>query len=176
MTWLPTYLVKDRQMTILGAGILSALPYWVYSAMQPIGGRLGDVMIRRGYDATKVRKGLVAFGFFCGLLVVLVPLVPSVKLVFALLIVSSLTGVAVANMLAIQQTCAPHAEVGRWAGVMNFSGNLSGIVAPFLTGLLVQQTGSYIVPFTLGALAMIPGILAYVFVVDKVEALDTSRQ
>jgi MFS family permease len=176
MTWLPTYLVKDRQMTILGAGVLSALPYWVYSALQPMGGRLGDVLIRRGLDTSKVRKGLVVFGFSCGLLVVLVPIMPSVNLVFALLMVSSLTGIAVANMLAIQQTCAPHAEIGRWAGVMNFSGNLSGIVAPFITGLLVQRTGSYMVPFTLGALAMIPGLLAYIFVVGKIAPSEPSRQ
>ena len=176
MTWLPTYLVKDRQMTILGAGVLAALPYWVYSALQPIGGRLGDVLIRRGLDASKVRKGLVVFGCFCGLLVVLVPLAPSVHLVFALLMVSSLTGIAVANMLVIQQTCAPPAEVGRWAGVMNFSGNLSGIAAPFITGVLVQRTGSYMAPFALGAMAMIPGILAYIFVVGKVAPPELSGQ
>jgi ACS family D-galactonate transporter-like MFS transporter len=176
MTWLPTYLVKDRQMTILGAGLLSALPYWIYSVLQPIGGRLGDVLIRRGFDPSKVRKGLVVFGFLCGLLVVLVPVVPSVSLVFALLIVSSLTGIAVANMLVIQQTCAPPEEIGRWAGVMNFSGNLSGIAAPFITGLLVQRTGSYLVPFTLGALAMIPGVLAYMFVVGKVVPHQPSGQ
>jgi MFS family permease len=176
MTWLPTYLVKDRQMTILGAGVLSALPYWLYSAMQPIGGRLGDVLIRRGFDPSKVRKSLVVSGFVCGLLVVLVPLAPSVNLVFALLMVSSLTGIAVANMLVIQQICAPTAEIGRWAGVMNFSGNLSGIAAPFITGLLVQRTGSYLVPFTLGALSMIPGMLAYVFVVGKVAPHQSSGE
>jgi MFS transporter, ACS family, D-galactonate transporter len=97
-----------------------------------------------------------------------VPLVPSVPLVFALLMVSSLTGIAVANMMVIQQTCAPPAEVGRWAGVMNCSGNLAGVAAPFVTGILVDRTGSYLVPFTLGALVMIPGILAYLFVVGKV--------
>jgi MFS family permease len=176
MTWLPTYLVKDRQMTILGAGVLSALPYWVYSALQPLGGRLADVLIRRGFDASKVRKGSVVFGFFCGLLVVLVPVVPSVQLVFTLLMVSSLTGIAVANMLTIQQNCAPHAEIGRWAGVMNFSGNLSGIAAPFITGLLVERTGSYMAPFTLGSLVMIPGLLAYLFVVGKVAPPEPSRQ
>jgi MFS family permease len=172
MTWLPTYLVKDRGMTILDAGIMSALPYWLYSALQPLGGRLGDVLIGRGWDATKVRKRLVAFGFFCGLLIVLVPVAPSVHLVFALLMVSSLTGIAVANMLAIQQTCSPPAEIGRWAGVMNFSGNLAGVVAPFVTGLLVQATGSYLAPFTLGALMMIPGMVAYLFVVDKIVPVE----
>jgi MFS family permease len=168
MTWLPTYLVKERGMTILGAGAIAGLPYWVYSLLQPVGGRLGDVLIRRGLKVNKVRKGLVVIGCFCGLFILPVPVVPSVQLVFALLIVSSLTGLAVANMMVIQQTCAPPAEVGRWAGVMNCSGNLAGVVAPFITGLLVDRTGSYMVPFALGALMMIPGILAYIFVVDKV--------
>jgi ACS family D-galactonate transporter-like MFS transporter len=168
MTWLPTYLVKERGMSILGAGVLAALPYWVYASLQPVGGRLGDLLIRRGMDISKVRKGLVVFGCFCGLLILPVPLVPNVHLVFGLLLVSSLTGIAVANMMVIQQTCAPPAEVGRWAGVMNCSGNLAGVAAPFVTGFLVERTGSYLVPFTLGALIMIPGILAYVFVVDKV--------
>src|SRR5579885_3230169 len=91
-------------------------------------------------------------------------------LVFALLMISSLTGLAVANMMVIQQTCAPAQEVGRWAGVMNCSGNLSGIVAPFVTGILVERTGTYMIPFALGALIMIPCICAYVWVVQKVEA------
>jgi MFS transporter, ACS family, D-galactonate transporter len=168
MTWLPTYLVKERGMTLLGAGIMAALPYWVYASMQPLGGRLGDVLIRRGLDASKVRKGLVVCGCVCGLLILPVPLMPSVPLVFALLMVSSLTGLAVANMMVIQQACAPPTEVGRWAGVMNCSGNLAGVAAPFVTGLLVGRTGSYMVPFALGGLIMIPGILAYLFVVDKV--------
>lgn len=168
MTWLPTYLVKERGMTILGAGFLAALPYWIYAMLQPVGGRVGDVLIRRGWDASKVRKGLVVFGCACGLLILPVPLVSNVELVFALLIASSLTGIAVANMMVIQQACAPPDEVGRWAGVMNCSGNLAGVVAPFVTGLLVSQTGSYMAPFALGALVMIPGILAYVFLVDRV--------
>jgi MFS family permease len=175
MTWLPTYLVKERGMTILGAGIMAALPYWVYASLQPIGGRLGDVLIRRGMDASKVRKGLVVVGLVCGLLILPVPIMPSVQLVFALLMVSSLTGLAVANMMVIQQSCAPPAEVGRWAGVMNCSGNIAGVVAPFVTGLLVARTGSYMVPFALGALVMIPGILAYLFVVDKVAPPESSR-
>lgn len=168
MTWLPTYLVKERGMTILGAGFLAALPYWVYAMLQPAGGRLGDLLIRRGWDASRVRKGLVVFGCACGLLILLVPIVPNVQVVFALLIVSSFTGIAVANMMVIQQACAPPAEVGRWAGVMNCCGNLSGVVAPLVTGLLVSRTGSYMLPFALGALVMIPGIFAYLFVVDRV--------
>jgi len=58
--------------------------------------------------------------------------------------------------------------------VMNCCGSLSGVVAPFVTGILVSRTGSYMVPFALGALIMIPGILAYIFVVDRVVAPETA--
>lgn len=174
MTWLPTYLVKERGMTVLGAGVLSAIPYWLYALLQPFGGRLGDLLIRPGWDASKVRKSLVVFGCACGLLILPVPLVANVQVVFALLLASSLTGIAVANMMVIQQACAPPSEVGRWAGVMNCCGNLSGVVAPFVTGILVSRTGSYMVPFALGALIMIPGILAYIFVVDRVVPPETA--
>jgi MFS family permease len=78
-------------------------------------------------------------------------------------------------MMVIQQACAPPAEVGRWAGVMNCCGNLSGVVAPFVTGLLVSRTGSYMVPFALGALVMIPGILAYLFIVGKIAPSETRQ-
>lgn len=168
MTWLPTYLVKERGMTLLGAGVLSGLPYWVYTLLQPAGGHLGDVLIRRGWDASRVRKGLTAFGCTCGLLVLPIPLVSNVETVLALLFANALTGIAVANFMVIQQASAPPEEVGRWAGIMGCCGNLSGIVAPFVTGLLVSQTGSYLIPFTLGALMMIPCIVAFVFVVGRV--------
>lgn len=176
MTWLPTYLVKERGMTILDAGLIAALPYWIYSMLQPVGGRLGDILIRRGWDSSRVRKGLVVFGCTCGLLILPVPIVSNVNVVITLLFASSLTGLAVANMMVIQQACAPPEEVGRWAGVMNFCGNLSGVVAPFVTGVLVSQTGSYLVPFALGALVMIPGILSYIFIVGRVAAYCPPRK
>ncbi len=169
LTWLPSYLVNTRNMSIVSAGIWASLPHWLYATLQPVGGRLGDILIRRGFEDTKVRKGLIVVGFLFGLLILPVPLVKSVPVAIALLTASSLVGISVANMLVIQQTCAPRKEVGIWAGAMNFSGNVAGIIAPLVTGFLVEMTGSYLVPFALGALVMIPAMLSYLFIVGKVE-------
>ena len=169
LTWLPSYLIDVRGMSILKVGLWASLPPALYAILQPIGGILGDFLICRGFDETKVRKGLVGVGFIFGLLILPVPLVENVYVAIALLTASSLVGISVANMLVIQQTCAPPEQVGIWAGTMNFSGNVAGIVASVVTGLLVQQTGSYFIPFALGAVAMIPAFVSYVFVVEKVE-------
>ncbi|MCI0622198.1 MAG: MFS transporter [Acidobacteria bacterium] len=169
VTWLPTYLVSVRHMSVMTAGILSAVPYWLYASMQPVGGRIGDMLIRRGYDESKVRKSLIGFGFLCGLLILPVPIVESPSLAIGLLIASSLVGISVANMLVVGQTCAPRDEIGIWAGASNFTGNIAGVLAPVVTGFLVEQTGSYLVPFALGAGAMLPALLSYVFIVGKVE-------
>ncbi|MEO6913926.1 MAG: hypothetical protein ABI182_07900 [Candidatus Baltobacteraceae bacterium] len=40
---------------------------------------------------------------------------------------------------------------GRWVGVQNTIANIAGIIAPSLTGILVDRTGSFILPFTIAA-------------------------
>ena len=172
LTWLPTYLVNSRGLNILEAGLWASVPHWLYATMQPVGGKLGDVLIRRGLDESKVRKGLITFGFLCGMLMLPVPLVSSLPAAIGLLTASSLAGIAVANMLVIQQTCAPKNEVGIWAGTMNFAGQFGGVLAPLLTGILVDRFDSYVLPFALGGGVMIPGILCYLFIVGKVKSPD----
>ena len=169
LTWLPSYLTDVRGMTLLKVGLWASLPAAIFGIMQPVGGILGDSLIRKGFDESKVRKSLVGIGFLFGLLILPVPLVSDVYFAIILLAASSLIGISVPNMLVIQQGCAPPEEVGIWAGAMNFSGNIAGIIASVVTGLLVDQTGSYFIPFALGGVAMIPAFLSYVFIVGKVE-------
>ena len=59
----------------------------------------------------------------------------------------------------------PGAAIGRIAGVQNFASNLSGIVAPILTGRLVAWTGSYEAPMQAIAVLLAAGIAAYLFLV-----------
>ena len=55
---------------------------------------------------------------------------------------ASLVGLATGNQLALLQRMAPPNGVGMWTGTFNFSGNLSGIAAPLITGILIARTGS----------------------------------
>ena len=76
-----------------------------------------------------------------------------------------LVGLSTANQLVILQNCAPPAQIGLWVGVYNFVGNLAGILAPKVTGFLIDRTGSYTLAFVLAAVMIAAGQLSYWFIV-----------
>jgi MFS transporter, ACS family, D-galactonate transporter len=169
VTWLPDYLVNVRHFTILGAGIYSALPFFVFGASEPIGGWIADRLIRRGWDETRTRKGMVTIAFLTGLLLIPASRVGSAEEAVALIAGGSLVGLATGNLLVILQCCAPHGDVGLWTGFENFFGNIGGVLAPLVTGLLISRTGSYAPPFALATFTLLGGLLCYWFIVGTLE-------
>jgi sugar phosphate permease len=125
-------------------------------------------MIARGADAIRVRKGFTVAGLAVASTEIIGVMSGSRELavIFAVISLSGL-GLATANYWALTQTLMPGAAIGRIAGVQNFASNLSGIVAPILTGRLVAWTGSYEAPMQAIALLLMAGIAAYVFLVRK---------
>ena len=87
-------------------------------------------------------------------------------LFFAIFSLSGL-GLTTANYWALTQTLIPGAAVGRIVGVQNCAANLPGVVAPLLTGWLLQTTGSYEAPMQAIWIFMLSGVAAYVFLVRQ---------
>ena len=87
-----------------------------------------------------------------------------VAVAFAIISLTGL-GLATANYWALTQSLMPGAAIGRIAGVQNFASNLSGAVAPWLTGWLVQSTGSYEAPMQAVFGLLMAGVAAYIFLV-----------
>ena len=52
-----------------------------------------------------------------------------------------------------------------WTGVLNFSGNLSGIVAALATGILIAKTGSYVPGFVVAVVVLLAGLPAYWWII-----------
>ena len=59
------------------------------------------------------------------------------------------------------QTLAGPAAAGRWMGLQNLIGNMSGVTAPLVTGLVVQHTGSYRLAFLIPAVLALIGMVAW---------------
>ncbi len=167
VTWLPDYLVTVRQFTILKAGFFAALPYFVFGASEPIGGWIADRLIGLGWDRTRTRKGIVTFAFSTGLFLIPAARVADANTAILLIIGGSLVGLATGNLLVILQDCAPPDEVGVWTGVENFVGNIAGIAAPIVTGLIISWTGSYFPAFALAVVVLLTGLLSYWLIVGE---------
>jgi hypothetical protein len=54
---------------------------------------------------------------------------------------------------------------------MNFAVNAMGIAAPIVTGLIVKATHSFIGAFLTAAAILVVGILAFVFLLGRIETM-----
>jgi MFS family permease len=168
MTWLPAYLVEQWKLSLEEMSIVTAASFLGFAAVAIAAGAAADWFIRRGGHAIAVRKTFT----IAGLLVASSEVVGSftdsrtVALAFAIVSLTGL-GLTTANYWALTQSLMPGAGIGRIAGVQNFASNVSGIIAPALTGWLVQVTGAYHAPLRAALVILIAGIAAYLFLVRE---------
>ena len=167
VTWLPDYLVTVRHLTLVRAGFYAALPYLVFGICQPLGGWITDWFIGWGWDETRTRKSMLTVAFLSGLLLIPAARAENPHAALAFLMGGSLVGLAVGNLFAIVQCCAPPGEVGIWTGFENFAGNIGGVLAPIATGFLIARTGTYLPGFALAAGVLMAGLIAYWFIVGE---------
>jgi len=169
VTWLPDYLVNVRQLSIVQAGFYASLVFFTFGIAEPIGGWIGDSLIRRGWDETRTRKGIVTIAFAMGVFLILAMHTAHTGIAVVLLIGGALVGLATGNLLAILQSCAPAEAVGIWTGAENFAGNLAGIIAPLAVGFLIAWRGSHVPGFELASVVLFAGVLAYWLVVGELK-------
>ncbi|MBV8742089.1 MAG: hypothetical protein JOZ12_09890 [Sinobacteraceae bacterium] len=84
----------------------------------------------------------------------------------------ALCGAQSPAVFAIPQILAGASATGRWVGVQNSLGNLAGILAPLLTGFIVQATGEFTAAFLLGAAVSVLGFVGWVLLIPRLQPLQ----
>ena len=167
--WLPTYLITVRHLSMPKIALFGGLPYLIFAAAEAIGGLSAGALIRRGFGLSRVTKGYVTVGFLIGLLIIPAAIVDSTAASIALLLASSFAGIGLGCLISFPKICARHGEVALWVGIMNAAGNLGGVIAPLVTGIVVQKTGSYVPAFLTAAIVLVVGVIAYTVIVPPLE-------
>jgi MFS transporter, ACS family, D-galactonate transporter len=170
LTWLPYYLVRERNFSLGKMGRIAGVAFLLCAASSAISGPLSDRWIAAGASTTRVRKSLLVIGLGGAgvLLVFCVIATPSLSVAF-LLASSAIYGISNPNIFAAAQTMAGPKAAGKWMGFQNFIGNFAGIVAPALTGLLVDRTGHFFWPFAVTGIVCLIGSLSWIYVVGPIE-------
>ncbi len=172
--WLPSYLVMERKFSTTEMGVFSAMPYLAMSVIILISGALSDWLVRRGYDERKVRKIFIVTGLLVGCLIVSAGMVED-KMTAVWLLTISLSGLGITspNTWALTQAVSSKEIVGTVSGIQNTGGNIGAIIAPMLTGFIVQITGSFALALALCGVLLVAGMIAFWFLVEeKVEIAD----
>lgn len=168
VTWLPSYFVEARHMSKGEMGLFTSFTFTGMALTAIIAGTFADRLIAMGRDPVNVRKAFTIAGFLVASTEIIGVLSPSntVAKTFAIVSLSGL-GLATANYWALTQSLLPGAAIGRIAGVQNFASNLSGAVAAWVTGKLLERTGNYNAPMLFLFVILITGLSAYIFLVRK---------
>jgi MFS-type transporter involved in bile tolerance (Atg22 family) len=73
-----------------------------------------------------------------------------------------LMGASSPGCYAMSQILAGPRASGRWVGIQNSVGNVSGIISPWLTGFIVDRTGHFTLAFIACAIVSLAGIIGWI--------------
>jgi MFS family permease len=170
--WLPTYLEQGRGFSVEAMAGITSSAYLVNAVAALFIGWAADRWVRSGRSANVIYKSVMAlnhgFAIFCMAGMVLLPVRASIVCLFVYEIV---LGLSSPGVFAIAQIMAGPTATGRWVGIQNTCGNLAGLLAPVITGVLIQVSGTYDSPFMLAAVINVLGLVGWLVVLPKVKPI-----
>jgi sugar phosphate permease len=176
ITWMPAYFTEARHLSLGKMGLFTFFSFGGMAIVATLAGWAADALIGRGCNAVTVRKWFTVAGFAvaCTELVGARATSVDAALFFAVVSLSGL-GLATANYWALTQTLVPASAIGRVSGIQNAACSVAGIVAPILSGWLLEKTGSYEAPMMAILVALVVGVLCYLFMIKEEYAPKVSE-
>lgn len=167
--WLPYYLEHERHMTMARVGVVGAIPYFFGCVGAVTGGWLCDLLTRRGWAPITGRKLLLSSSLIgiaaCTLVTAFTP-DTTTALVF-ISVSLFLIYIAASAAWATVPIAAPSQYTASLGSIQNCGGYLGGALAPALTGLILQRTGSFSGALLLSAGLSVLAAAAYLFLVRE---------
>ncbi len=159
ITWLPSYLVTARHMSLLKTGMYGMLPFIFGAIFAFVGGVLSDKWVQVNRNG---RKYSMVIGLLFG--VAVIPAVYASAWQWALVLLTiAESGVMFSNGAAwgACSEIAPRGQAGSVASMQNFGGNVGGYLAPLITGILVQASGNFVSALVLSGILAVLGAILY---------------
>jgi ACS family D-galactonate transporter-like MFS transporter len=177
ITWLPTYLERERNFSVQTMSLVTSLAFFVLAISALTSGWLSDKWIAAGASPTRVRKTFTGAGPAIAASILLVGIVANHAAAMAILMLTCIgLGMCTSNLWAVTQTLAGPATSGKWTGLQNFVGNLAGWTAPTIIGLIVQRTGSFFYVFVITSVVTVLGAVSWIFIVGPIKPIQWSAR
>ncbi|MDE1169528.1 MAG: MFS transporter [Pseudomonas sp.] len=167
MTWFPSYLIDAKGIDLKSMSIVTSLP-WLVGTLGFLG---GGVLIDYLYKLTGKRLFsrkvvLVTCLLIAACCIALTGQVQDVtQSVIVMTVAIGFLMLTAPAYWSLIQDAVPDHQVGTAGGFMHGLANLSGIVAPTATGIIIQSSGTYAAGFALAGGLGILGALIVAFLV-----------
>jgi MFS family permease len=173
LTWLPLYLVKARGFSLEQMAQIGALVYCMHAASCAMIGWLSDRWVARGADTNRVRKSIVIVGSLAIATTLLgCAYAPPAGCVVLLLTTGFFFGFIQPQIFAAAQTLGGSRAAGKWMALQNMLGNFAGVLAPLITGVVIDRTGSYNWAFSLASFTAVAAAMMWGYGVRRIEPVE----
>lgn len=138
MTWVPTYLIDEKKLSILSMGLVASSP-WIGAI---IGNILGGLISDRVFN--KRRKPVMLITTFSTVIMMYILIsIPSIPVLIAALffLTGVLLNIGYSTFLVYPMGLATKEKVPFAASVVNTIGSIGGAISPFIVGLILDNYG-----------------------------------
>jgi MFS family permease len=148
LTWIPSFFFQNYQQDLRQSAFYSAGVFAAGVVGDTLGGVASDRILRRSGNRVAARRNVIVTGMLAGLVFLLpVMLIHDVRIAAVSLSLAFFSlELVVAPIWSVPMDIAPRYS-GSASGMMNFGFGVAGLLSPFVFGYLVDQTGSWTLPF-----------------------------
>ena len=168
--WLPKYFASNFHLQLNGLALPIMVIYIATCVGSIFGGWLPALIHRTGITIKASRRLAM---LLCALCVVPITMVGHIHSLWTVVAVISLAGAAhqgwSANIFTLVSDIFPRAAVGSVTGIAGFGGAVSGMLAAWVVGLVLQQYHDYSGIFFVAGLAYLTAWLIIQFLIRKPE-------
>ncbi|MEU4543578.1 MFS transporter [Nonomuraea dietziae] len=171
ITWVPSYLMEERGISLLNTGVLAAIPGLVMCLTTFVGGWLFD---RFFHD--RARLFVIPLLLCTAVLLVLMLRADSAAgFTTYQTLALAVAGLSTMGILGMPFRALPPAIIGSGMGVVNVGGQMAGVLAPVVMGWLVDRF-SYTAAFGLLIGTTVLGALIAVIVPQRPEQFSLATK
>jgi len=168
LTWLPGYLEREHHISIARTGYVATIPLACSIIGSFCGGYVSDRLVAEGRSIVDARKLPTALGYVSSALFTLLAAIATesgLAIAWVSLAMFSLY-FAVAAKWTLITAVSPQGYCASCSSIQNFGSYLGGTCSPFVTGLVVDRSGSFMSALVAGGVIMAVGAAIYYFLVN----------
>jgi MFS family permease len=158
LSWIPSFFYQNYHQDLKQSAFFSTGVFLAGVIGDTMGGIVSDYILRKTGNRAAARRNVIVVGMLGGLTFLLpVMLVNDVKVAaISLAAAFFFVELVVAPLWVVPMDIAPQYACSA-SGMMNFGFGLAGIVSPLVFGYLIDQTGSWTLPFSASAILLVIG-------------------
>jgi len=170
LTWLPLYLQQSRGLNVMNAGMLTAVPFAVASVLAIGLGKISDLLLTKETVTSGGRRIAVAMTLVGASCILFVPLIDQLWIIIVLLAGVRAMGLAgsALNFALVTDLVRNRADIGKVTSTTVMGGNSFGMMAPIVTGYIVELTGSFDRAFIVAGILPLVGAIATLLMTRRV--------